>query len=65
MAYPFWLLAIPFQAFHIFLHFYDFWAVMCMFGNQEGVRGISHPLEMWRALESGPWYLCSGCRVDG
>ena len=65
MAYLFLLLAIPFQAFHVFLPFYDFLAVMCMLGNQEGVRGVSHPLETWRALESGPGYLCSGCRVGG
>ena len=63
VAYLLWLLTIPFQAFHVFLPFYDFWAVMCMLGNQEGVRGISYPLETWHALESGPRYLCSGCRV--
>ena len=40
--------------------FYDFWAVMCMLGNQEGVHGVSHPL---KTLESGPRYPCSNCRV--
>ena len=64
-AYLFWLLAIHFQASHVLLHFYDFWAAMCMLGNQEGVRCVSHLLETWRALESGPRYLCSGCRVGG
>ena len=29
------------------------------------VCGVSHLLETWRALESGPGYLCSSCRVGG
>ena len=49
VAYPFWLTS-----------FYLLW----FWGRYVHVRGISHPLEMWRALESGPGYLCSSCRVS-
>ena len=29
-----------------------------MLGNQKDVCGVSYPLGTWRALESGPGYLC-------
>ncbi|KAK9201733.1 hypothetical protein WN944_016939 [Citrus x changshan-huyou] len=35
------------------------WLALCRYVH---VRGVSHPLETWRALESGPGYLCSNCR---
>ena len=65
MVYLLCLLVVCFQTFHVFFPFYDFWVIMCMLGNQEEIRDVSHILEMWRALESGPRYLCNGCLVGG